>query len=75
VFDENSSHNIWVEIYSENDRELLSDSRTAAAWIALFEFYDSSDDLSARTFWTRLRLFTARKKESVFLANKELFEA
>ena len=64
-----------MEIYSENDRELLSDSRTAAAWIALFEFYDSSDDLGARTLWARLRSFSARKQEFVFLADKELFES
>ncbi|MDA7667863.1 hypothetical protein N8611_02525, partial [bacterium] len=72
MFDENSSDNIGLKVDFESDGKLLSDSRAAAARIALFEFYDCSDDLSAWTFWTRLRLSTAREKESVFLADKEL---
>jgi hypothetical protein len=54
---------------------LLGDSRATTARIALLEFNDSSDDLSARTLWARLRSFSARKQEFVFLADKELFEA
>jgi hypothetical protein len=74
-FGENASDNIGLKVDFESDGKLLSDSRAAASGIALFEFYDCRDDVSAWTFWTRLRLFSAREQKFVFLSDKELFES
>ena len=71
---QNSADDIFVDIHTEGQRDLLGDSGTAPTRITPFRFNDGIDEFFGRSFGARPTPLIGRKQEAVLSFDEHVME-